>query len=190
MNMKCQTVKTLICDFADGKLPSALARPVEGHIASCEACARILDDVRSAGRAMHLLPGADVPSQFRERLARRLADTPPTPPVLSGLIRAREWVRVNVLWTSGHVLRPVLALGAVAVLAFAFNIHDPSLPTPPVLQAAKPADAKLISQCVALHQNEVAAEPVTDWAAVNLAERMDDSLAADDGAAGDLDTGI
>jgi hypothetical protein len=145
----------------------------------------MLSDLRSAGRAVRLLSGADVPADFRDRLAQRLAAAPPP----SVVARAREWVRINVLWGAGHVLRPALALGAVAVAAFVLNVHGPSVPPTPNTPV-RPADARLITQCVTLHQTEVASEPVADWAAVNLAERMDDIPAADDGLAGDPDAGI
>jgi hypothetical protein len=142
---------------------------------------------------MHMLPTVQVPPRFQDRLAQRLSERPSEPPALSVLIRAREWVRINVLWGTGRVLRPALALGAVAIACLVGNIHAPSVTTvshTTIATAPAPVDSKLISECVAQHQNAVASEPLTDdWAAANLAQQMDDAQPAGDNSAADSGSG-
>lgn len=57
--------------LVDGQLPASDAAAVRAHVATCDACERELDDVRTARRLVRSLPAQEPPAGF---LASLLAD--------------------------------------------------------------------------------------------------------------------
>lgn len=162
-------------DFSDGSLDAGRRARFEAHLAECEACVRLTQEMEATRLLLRALPAQRTSSEFELRLANRLAKTR----------QPREMDWRQRIWASlsppPRLLRPALALGAAAaavVGAILYPWQSPP-PSPPVSTASESA---LVSQCVAQHQSDVAAQPLSDLAAQNLTAHLNDAVTTDPSA--------
>lgn len=71
--MRCESIRELFDDLEKGRLSSALAEDVTGHLAQCAGCAREIESHRAVVRSLESLPLPALPVGFESRLADRLA---------------------------------------------------------------------------------------------------------------------
>jgi anti-sigma factor ChrR (cupin superfamily) len=157
--MNCRTIQSWMVEYADGLLDARRARLMATHLAGCEECARLTQEIAATGNLLRTLPPLQVSPDFEARLAARLSQCPPK-------AAPGWWTRLTP--SAPRLLRPALALGAATfAVAGALFLH-PWVQTPP---ATVPSDdyTSLISQSVALHQRDVAAQPLTGPAAADVA---------------------
>lgn len=72
--MKCDDLLLLLNDYVDGDVDPALCEELEGHLAGCNPCQVVVDNIR---RTISLYRGEEVfelPLEFRERLYRSLRE--------------------------------------------------------------------------------------------------------------------
>ncbi|MBV9851094.1 MAG: zf-HC2 domain-containing protein [Armatimonadetes bacterium] len=170
--MNCDTIRPWIIEYGDGDLDADRRARVEAHLNGCADCAQLARQMAATRGLLRALPPQRTSAQFEARLAERLARTQRPVPREGWLERLAASWRVPP-----RALRPALALGAAAVAAVGIALH-PSPPTvlpPPVPIATESA---LVSQCVAQHQSDVAAQPLSDPAAQNLTARLTDPATA------------
>ncbi len=156
--MDCRTTHSWMTEYADGALDAARRARAEAHLAGCADCAALARQMAQTRSLLRGLTPAQTSPQFDARLAARLA-------------AARRPSEAGAWWSrlfpaQPPLLRPALALGAAAFAVLGVLASHPFAP-PPAPPTA-PDDAALITQCVALHQRDVAAQPLTDSAATGV----------------------
>jgi anti-sigma factor RsiW len=155
--MHCKTLRYWLVEYADNALDTKHRTQIETHLSECPACAALTREMTETRDVLRGLAPVQTSMQFDDRLAARLAEAR----------RSKETVSWwSNLFPSSNWLRPALALGAAAcALTGAALMHTfVSAPAHP----AASDDAALITQCVALHQRDVAAQPLTDAAATGI----------------------
>lgn len=177
--MNCETLKPLVSEYIDGRLSPARSRQVRTHLDGCPECARLAQELQTLGGLLRSLPAAQTSADFDAGLARRIARTRRPSP-------AQVWLQRigNALCPSPTLLRPALALGsaaAAAAVAVGVVYFERPITPPPVPLVSTSIDRPLVSQCVEQHRSYVAAQPLSDIAAQNLASQVDgtDTLASD-----------
>ncbi len=109
--MTCAEVEILLCDYLDGTLAEAERGTLEAHLAGCEACRTMYDDIRGAvaliGRAAEATPPPELLTRIlHEMPGRDLAR------------RTGLWRRLRSGWLA-PVLNPRYAMGmAMTILSF------------------------------------------------------------------------
>jgi anti-sigma factor RsiW len=163
--MNCENDKSLLSEYADGRLDGTRRAQVEAHLAQCAPCAALLRDFQTTGGLLRGLPVSQTSSQFEARLAERLAQSQSSKTFRLG--GAGVWTRPQfTLW------RPALALSAAAAaVVCTFFLGHPAVVTPP---GQAPVGA-LVTQCVKQHRSYVSAQPLSDLAAQNLANQLDET---------------
>lgn len=149
--MNCKTIAFWLTDYVNGTLLPAERTQAQTHLDQCPACAQQAQGMMEMRQALRALPHRQTSPMFEARLAERLA-------------QAQHPVRRGAWWSrlappTPLLLRPALALGAVTLaVAGAAFLH----PWGPAATVATPTDDynNLISQSVALHQRDVAAQPL------------------------------
>lgn len=86
----------LLTGYLDGEVSAAERRSVADHLAGCDACGELLQDLRETRSLLRSLPLLDLP----------------LPALRSGLRRSR---RPSVAWAVSGVAAAMLALGLVLV---------------------------------------------------------------------------
>lgn len=171
--MNCDKIKLLLCDFGDDRLDAGTAWHVQTHLAECAACARINRDMQEVRGLLQALPTQKTSAHFEARLAERIALTRRPERPQSGAGRLRGWFGPS----SRSLLRPALGLGAAAAsLAGVVFFAQPA----PVDHIVIPvvSDSSLVSHCLQQHRNDVASQPLSDWAAQDLAGHLDSAPSA------------
>jgi anti-sigma factor RsiW len=72
--MKCDDLLLLLNDYVDGDVDPAMCEELEGHLAGCNPCQVVVDNIR---RTISLYRGEEVfelPLELRERLCRSLRE--------------------------------------------------------------------------------------------------------------------
>ncbi len=64
----CKDIEDLLPIYPDGKLDASERKAVEEHLASCEACRRLLADLEETGSMIARLPDAEEPPWFQEKI--------------------------------------------------------------------------------------------------------------------------
>jgi anti-sigma factor RsiW len=178
--MTCDVIKPLISEYSDGRLISAKHAQVESHLAHCPACSRLAQDFQTLTGLLHGLPLLETSRGFDADLADRLARTRASSQHvnwrerLAGLLRPQP-----IFW------RPAIALcAAAAAIGGVVFLQRPASP-PPVSPAL--SEGALVTHCVEQHRSYVAGQPLSDLAAQNLANQLDDgagtAASSSDGAA-------
>jgi predicted anti-sigma-YlaC factor YlaD len=78
--MKCQELLGALNDYLDGDTRSALCRALQDHLADCESCRIVIDNIRQtitlyrAGETMPMPPGLH--ERVRSIVQQRWAATP------------------------------------------------------------------------------------------------------------------
>lgn len=75
--MECGRVRGLLQEYMEGWLAEGAAAEVEGHLASCDGCARALAQWRELDRALWRLPWAEAPRGFRDAVLARIGAEDP-----------------------------------------------------------------------------------------------------------------
>jgi len=127
--MRCEQVRKHLSAYLDRELTAELAAAVRGHLASCPACRRLLDELRGTadllGRLPVREPPADLADDVMREVERRMLAPPtgvePTMPERTlALDRTRLWPRV--LAVAACV---ALAAGIGLLAFFGSRPHEP-----------------------------------------------------------------
>jgi anti-sigma factor RsiW len=156
--MNCKRCHEWLTAYVDDALEPGQRAQVQAHMNQCAACARQGQEQAQTRQLLRALPHGRTSPQFEARLAERLA-------------QIKQPVPRSAWWT--HLappprLRPALALGtATFAIVGAVFLH----PWTPAPTTAVPSDdyASLIAQSVALHERDVAAQPLAAPAASGVA---------------------
>ena len=120
--MKCETVRDNLSAFLDHELEPLLRSEIETHLAQCDECAVLLDQLARTVRLVESLPRVNAPddvlAEVRDRLARQ---------TLLGEIR-RPVSRVHRLRFI-HVAGSLAAAAVVLVVAYLVFFTPPALRT-------------------------------------------------------------
>ena len=167
--MTCKTIQPLIVEYADGVLDLGRRAQVQTHLDECAACARQAREMAATQALLRALPPQRTSAQFEARLAERLAQARRPEPRSSWAERLAARLPMPT-----RALRPALALCAAAAAVIGVILYPSQTPivSPPAPVATESA---LVSQCVAQHQSDVAAQPLSDPAAQNLTTHLGDA---------------
>lgn len=72
----CNCIQELLGSYLDGEAAPGTCREVEGHLASCQTCARLLDELRALATAIGNSVPAAVPSCLWHQIENRLDQSP------------------------------------------------------------------------------------------------------------------
>lgn len=115
-------LKELVSDLLDGELEAGQRRLVEGHLASCDECRRLLDDWKAARRAFFPAPRRPSQAETEAFVSRVMARMPAAEPAQAPA--DEPTFRLDWRW-----LVPALSL-SFAMLALSFipsrQAQDPS----------------------------------------------------------------
>jgi len=115
-----------LVDLADGARTEASTR----HLASCEACRRQLEGLRSMMAAIEEVDVPEPSPLFWDRMSARVSDA-----VAAEGAPRRSWFDV---WSWPRVLAPIGAAAAGVVVAVTFTLNHPA-PVPSLSLTAAPA---------------------------------------------------
>lgn len=168
--MNCTVNKQLISEYVDGHLDRKQQGQVRTHLTACPECEALARDMEKMGALLRGLPASQLSPQFDSRLAQRLA----------GMQSVRRPSRLSraiaALLPQPRIWRPALALGAAAagIAGAALFWHPTSS------QNTIPAvpEGVLVTHCVQQHRSYVGAQPLSDIAAQNLANQLDQTASA------------
>ena len=102
--MKCSEVQELLSAYHDGELVEETRGEVSDHIATCDVCARRVDEFKSYSDTFSQLPQPAVPPDLWAGIAAQVAE-----PVQRPAERKRAWLHPAVLALAASV---ALILGA------------------------------------------------------------------------------
>ncbi len=180
--MNCETTKSLLPEFSDETLETAIAWQVQTHLADCTVCTKLSGELFALRQALRGLPDRQPSAQFDAKLAQRLALTRRPE-------KSRGWDGLRGLFHMPR-LRPALALGfALTAIAAAVWVPQHHI-APPENHAMHTADKAFVADCVAQHRRESTAEPLADLAAQNLAGHLDSTPNFDSSNSAASDTGL
>ena len=168
--MNCLRVKSLLSEFTDEKLDAGTAWLVQTHLSDCDACGKLHRDLSAVRRMLQALPAATPSAGFDAALAQRLALTR-----RPAAVPQTFQTRVRRFWTRRH-LRSALALSLVlgaGAFAALFPARISTLRPSPAVTVSHAADPAFVTDCVAQHHRDAAAEPLADLSAQTLAGRLD-----------------
>lgn len=159
--MRCSSVQPLLSEYIDNALSGRATWEVDKHLAECNVCARLVNEMRWTVGALTAAPRFEVSTDFMAQLQRRIADLEPESPRRVWLANLREMFRPRALPVWGAAAA-ACALAVVLLLPRTPGqsggpLVRPLKPEPSFVQAAK-------SQNVAL----AAANPLEDLATANL----------------------
>jgi len=176
--MTCDRYQFLLSEFTDDTLDAPTAWQVQTHLSNCPDCHRISREFQALRGILQSLPTQGPSAEFEAKLSQRLALT--RIPEKKSTGKGLQW-RDRLLapfQPRGLRIRPALAFGFVVVAAAAFVWVPQHRAAAPPSPASLAMDQTFVSDCVAQHRRETAAEPLTDLAAQNLAGHLDSSTAA------------
>ena len=107
--MNCADAEILICDWVDGTLAPAARAELDGHLASCSACAEMARDSAAAHRLLAAVEAVEPPPALVNRLLFQA-------PLSQPKSRLRQWMETLL----SPILQPRYVMSAVmTVLVFA-----------------------------------------------------------------------
>jgi anti-sigma factor RsiW len=68
MPITCREILDLLTDYLESALPAPMYALVDSHLAECDHCANLLDQLRATIHALGSLAGEHVAPDVRERL--------------------------------------------------------------------------------------------------------------------------
>jgi hypothetical protein len=175
MHLDCDGFAEALADYLEGDASESVRSAVEGHAASCTACAQLLADLRDisteAAALPALAPSRDLWSGIVERIDARVI--PLDAPVASRTVVRRTW------------LRPALAAAALVGITAGIThyatraaLSSPAAtqsvavaPKPPVAASTVPAPDATISSTTAERPAELSATLVSPRRAAQPVER-------------------
>ncbi len=161
--MNCRKIEPLLSEYLNNSLSARETLAVDRHLSECNACARLLNEMRQTVSLLASAPRREVSPDFMANLQARLAQTPaPTPRrVWRDNLRAMFRPRTLPAWG--------MAAAACALLLFLpiprHVITPPPAPNDTPVQTADSIAQIAKNQHVAL----TAYSPLDDLAAANLA---------------------
>jgi anti-sigma factor RsiW len=123
--VRCEEYELWLSAYLDGELAAADLSRLEGHVVSCDRCARELAALRTEVRLTRALAPEEPPADLHARIMAALDTAQPS-----------LWSRLALLLRAPS-LRPALglsALGATAALVGLVALHRPGAPTGQVAQ--------------------------------------------------------
>ena len=72
--MKCEELLALLNEYADGTIDPGLCVEFEKHLAGCDPCRVVIDNVRKTITLYKAGEPYELPAEFRERLHRALRE--------------------------------------------------------------------------------------------------------------------
>ncbi len=72
--MKCKEILAALSDYVDGELDSALRGALQKHLADCNPCQLVVDNVRQTITLYKSGRPIELPAALRERLRRALRE--------------------------------------------------------------------------------------------------------------------
>jgi anti-sigma factor RsiW len=156
--MNCQKVQPLLSEYIDNVLSARDTWEVDKHLALCNPCTRVLNEMRRTVDVLGAAPRFEVSTDFMDKLQGRIAALESPRPRRAWFANLQDLFRPRVLPAWG---------AAMAACALAVIIFVPSKPPvePPPLQKSELAQT-VTSQNVAL----AASNPLGDPAAALLAD--------------------
>ena len=175
--MNCDGVRPLISELVNGSLDSPVLWQVQAHIADCPECRNLADDFAKIRVLLRETDAPGMSESFEETLRVRIAD-------LSAIQKSDEYtprVAKRFITASMKYALAVCAAAVILIVAFFTSWNSENAP-----RTSAMSDASLVHQCIEQHRNDVAVQPLSDWAAQNLANQLDrqngQSSAGDDGS--------
>jgi len=155
--MKCPNIKPLLSEYIDNTLSAHVTWEVDKHLADCNPCTRMLNEMRQTVSLLSAAPRLDVPPDFMAKLQSRIAAVEPAPPRRAWLSGIAEMFRPRVLPAWG---------AAVAACGLAVIVLLPKASEPG--QGAAALDPAMV-QAARSHNVELAtSNPLGDPAAAAL----------------------
>jgi anti-sigma factor (TIGR02949 family) len=74
--MTCEEMLRQLADYADGALPESLCDELRRHMAGCEPCQGLQDDLAALERLCRCCAPVRLPDDVRRRVAARLGGRP------------------------------------------------------------------------------------------------------------------
>ena len=175
--MNCDGARPLLSELVNGTLDSPELWQVQAHIAVCPECSVIAGDF---AKIRVLLRETDVPAMsetFEKTLLSRVAG------LSSDQKSDGNKPKIARRFTTAS-MKYMLAFSAAAVIMIVAIFTSWNFESAP--RATSVSDAPLVHQCIEQHRSDVAVQPLSDWAAQNLANQLDrqsgQSTAGDDGS--------
>jgi anti-sigma factor RsiW len=161
--MNCRKIEPMLSEYMNNNLSARETLTVDRHLSECNACARLLNEMRQTVSLLASAPRREVSEDFMANLQARLAQTPaPTP--------RRVW-RDNLRAIFRPRALPAWGMAAAACALLVFMLIPRHVMTPtsaPTVTAVQSAD--LIAQTAKnQHVALTASSPLDDLAAANLA---------------------
>jgi anti-sigma factor RsiW len=72
--MKCTELLTILSEYVDDSVDAGLRAELEKHVASCEPCQVVIDNIRKTITLYRSGQAYELPSGVHDRLANRLRD--------------------------------------------------------------------------------------------------------------------
>jgi anti-sigma factor RsiW len=72
--MKCDDLLRALNDYVDGKVDPAVCERFESHLAGCNPCQIVIDNIRQTITLYKAGQPYELPAEFREELRRSLRD--------------------------------------------------------------------------------------------------------------------
>ncbi len=72
--MKCEELLAFLNDYVDGTVDPAICEEFEKHMAGCNPCQVVVDNIRKTIRLYKAGEAYELPAAFRERLHRALRE--------------------------------------------------------------------------------------------------------------------
>jgi anti-sigma factor RsiW len=74
MTMKCDDLLKALNDYVDGRIDPALCERFESHLAGCNPCQIVIDNIRQTITLYKAGEPYELPAEFRDELRRSLRD--------------------------------------------------------------------------------------------------------------------
>ena len=72
--MRCDELLAILNEYVDGEVDPAICRELEGHLADCDPCRVVVDNMRQTIRLYKNEQEIELPAAFRQRLHQALRD--------------------------------------------------------------------------------------------------------------------
>ena len=161
--MNCKTAQPLISEMVNGTLPAQTLWEMQAHVSVCDDCRGIARDFDSLSSLLRTVPTPRLSESFDASLWAKVAEIEHHQ--TSAKINPRSFKLTRLRFR----LPTAIAAGILSIcLIAAFFLYSPRA-TP----LASQPDSPLVHQCVELHESDVATQPLSDYAAQNLAVQLD-----------------
>ena len=125
--LACERMAPLVGDLVDDRLDRAARESLESHLAGCESCRGLADDLREIRRSARALPTRAPRPEVWARIAHQLAAQAPARP--------------RAFWTGARVALAVAAVMVLSVVTSVVVLRGPRLSLQPIAPARTAATA-------------------------------------------------